>query len=104
MTNEATMTPIHSTQSPRTPGLLGKLLAFVLSAVFFALAFMFSLAALAVVAVVGLLFAGWLWWKTRALRRQVQGATAARYRPGNVIDGEVIRREDSTAGSDKLLP
>ncbi len=36
------------------------------------LAFMFSLVALAVVAVLGLALGGWLWWKTRALRKQIR--------------------------------
>lgn len=88
----------------QTPGLLGKLLAFALSAGLFVLAFMFSLAALAFVAVGGVLLGGWLWWKTRAVRKQMReanagtGATAGHYRDGNIIEGEVIRAtDDSTA-------
>jgi uncharacterized protein HemX len=53
------------------PGPLAKLAAFVLSAAFMVLAFMFSLVALAVVAVLGLALGGWLWWKTRTLRKQM---------------------------------
>jgi uncharacterized protein HemX len=53
------------------PGPLAKLAAFILSAVFMVLAFMFSLVALAVVAVIGLALGGWLWWKTRELRKQM---------------------------------
>ena len=42
--------------------LLGKVLTLVLGAAFLVLAFMFSLVALAVVAVGGTLLWGWLWW------------------------------------------
>ena len=57
------------------------------SAVVLVVAFMFSLVILAAVAAVALVAGTYLWWKTRALRRQM------RERPpgGHVIDGEVIR-------------
>jgi Flp pilus assembly protein TadB len=80
------------------PGPLAKLAAFVLSAAFLVLAFMFSLVALAVVAVVGVLLGGWLWWKTRALRKQMQQMREAQQMGGEqpmrsdqVIEGEFIR-------------
>lgn len=95
----------QSTNSGRpAPRFLGKLLAFVLSVSLFALAFIFSLAALAVVAVVGVIFAGWLWWKTRALRQQVKEATVTGYRGGNIIEGEVVRTTDTPLRSDRQLP
>jgi uncharacterized protein HemX len=63
------------------------------------LAFMFSLAALAVVAVGGALLGGWLWWKTRAVRKQMQDQMQqqAQQRPadGYIIEGEVIRETDT---------
>ena len=86
------------------PGFLGKVLAFALSLGLFALAFIFSLAALAIVAVVGVIFAGWLWWKTRALRQQVKKATVSGFRGGNIIEGEVVRTTDTPLGSDRQLP
>jgi hypothetical protein len=48
---------------------------------------MLSLLIFAAVAAIALLVGGFLWWKTRALRRQM------RERPpgGRVIDGEVMR-------------
>jgi hypothetical protein len=51
--------------------------------------------ALAVLVAVGLLGVGYLWWKTRDLRRQM------RERPpgGRVIEGEVIR---DTASRDEI--
>jgi len=79
-------------------GPLAKVVAFVLSAVFLVLAFMFSLVALAVVAVVGVLLGGWLWWKTRALRKQMKEMREANQmaqdrpiRSDQVIEGEFIR-------------
>ena len=95
-------------QSPRfrqgtPPGPLAKLAAFVLSAAFMVLAFMFSLVALAVVAVLGVALGGWLWWKTRTLRKQMQQMREAQQQMGTrqgteqparsdqVIEGEFIR-------------
>lgn len=89
-------------QTPRfagqPPSLLGKIVAFAFSLGFLAIALMFSLVALAVVASVGLLFAGWFWWKTRALRKQMkaqaQAQAPAEARPGagtTIIEGEFFR-------------
>jgi O-antigen/teichoic acid export membrane protein len=61
--------------------------AFVLSVVFLAIG-------LAVVLTVG----GYLWWKTRELRRQMRTRMQDQSRPwstGDVIEGEVITREQS---------
>ena len=63
------------------------------------LAFMFSLVALAVVAVLGVALGGWLWWKTRAMRKQMQQMREAAQQMGGeqpvrsdqVIEGEFIR-------------
>ncbi len=90
------------------PGPVAKLAAFVLSVAFMVLAFMFSLVALAVVAVAGVMLGGWLWWKTRALRKQMQemrdaqtmGRPQQPARSDQVIEGEFIRE----AGPDQRLP
>lgn len=82
-------------RSPQ-PSLIAKLLAFVLSALFVVLAFMFSLIALAVVAVGGLMLWGWLWWKTRALRKSMQTSTVSDPR---VIEGEFVRDQDAPRDS-----
>jgi len=87
-----------------TRGPLEKLLAFGLSAGLLVLAVMFSLAALVVVAIAGLAFAGWFWWKTRALRRQVKEATVSAYRGGRIIDGEVMRTTDAPLDTGRQLP
>ena len=86
--------------------LLGKVLTLVLGAAFLVLAFMFSLVALAVVAVGGTMLWGWLWWKTRAIRKQMreQGRVfPPQPTEGNIIDGEVIRDTDAPPQSGRLL-
>lgn len=105
--SESTMNQqkFHRFASPAPQGFLGKLLAFVLSAGLFVLAFMFSLAALAIVAVGGVMFAGWLWWKTRAVRKQMREAGIAKGFPeGNIIEGEVVRDAEAPPSSGRLLP
>ena len=73
-------------------GFLGKILTVVASAAVLAVAFMLSLLILAVVAAIALLAGGYLWWRTRALRRRM------RERPpgGRVIDGEVLREVEQS--------
>ena len=79
--------------SMRSPGLLGKAVAFASGAVLLVVAFMLSVLLLAVVVTGGLLAWGYLWWRTRELRKQM------RERPpgGHVIEGEAIR--EGTAGN-----
>ena len=82
-------------------GFLGRLLGILLSIALLVLGAMFSLVALAMVAVVGTLFAGWLWWKTRSLRHEMQkmaemtGAPqqAAHATDSAIIEGEWIRED-----------
>ena len=97
-----------STRLPGQPAsFAGRLLGFVGAVVVAILAFMFSLAALAVVAVGGALLGGWLWWKTRAMRKQVreQMERQANLRPadGYIIEGEVIRRDEQPATGGRRL-
>ena len=72
--------------------------AFVGLALFVA-AFVFASVVLAVVATVGLVLWGWLWWRTRDLRRAAAARREAMAgRPdgaggGTVVEGEVIREE-----------
>jgi len=72
--------------------------AFVGLALFVA-AFVFASVILAVAATVALVLWGWLWWRTRDLRRAVaerQASMAGEARDraaGSVIEGEVIRTE-----------
>lgn len=103
----------HQGQSPRgnpqfppqPPGLVGKILAALLSAAFLVVAFMFSLVALAIVACGGILFGGWLWWKTRQVRKIFnEQATRQAEAGGRVIEGEVIRSETATDSAGRHFP
>jgi UPF0716 family protein affecting phage T7 exclusion len=76
-------------RAPR-PGLLGKILTTVAGAAVLVAGFMLSLLIFAAVAAIALLAGGYLWWKTRALRRQLRERPSG----GRVIDGEVIRDVD----------
>ncbi len=71
----------------RAPGLLGRLVAFAVGAALLIAAFMVSVVVFAIALAGALVIGGYLWWKTRELRRQM------RERPpgGHVIEGEVIR-------------
>ena len=59
-------------------------------------AFVVSLVFLAIGFAVVLTFGGYLWWKTRELRRQMHARMQEQSQPwsaGDVIEGEVITRE-----------
>ncbi len=55
-------------------GPVARVLALLGAALALVLAFTFSLVFLAVVALAGLLVGGYVWWKTRELRRQLRAA------------------------------
>ena len=78
----------------RLTNALGRTLAVVVGAALLVVAFMFSLIVFALLAAAGMLVLGYLWWKTRDLRRHL------RERPpgGHVIEGETI----SQAGPDGI--
>ena len=98
-----------SERQTRPPGLLGKILAFIVGTGVLVLAFMFSLVALAVIAVGGLLLWAWLWWKTRAIRQQMreQGPLNAdlngNHGGGQIIEGEVIRDSEPANKPERLM-
>ncbi len=90
----------------KPPTLLQKVVGAVVMAGVFMLALTFSVAFFAVLLTVGVAVWGWLWWKTRALRKAMRaqmdaqaaarGARAGGYGPdggtrGLIIEGEVIR-------------
>ena len=92
MNSDPQSSPFDQAARPgQPPNPVAKLFALILGAAFLVLAFMFSLVALAVVAVGGLLLWGWLWWKTRALRKRMQAAAADN---PQIIEGEFIRHQD----------
>ena len=72
------------------PGLLGKVVAAIVGAIALVVAFMFSVVALAVVAVIVVIAVGYVWWKTRDLRRRMRENPPG----GRVIDGDVVRERD----------
>lgn len=96
---------------PQQPSLGSRLLGFAVSALLLVFAAMFSLVALAVVAIGGTLFAGWLWWKTRKLRQQMKkmveqaGQAQASTPPAEatVIDGEWVREGQPGDPGQQLL-
>ena len=95
-------------------GFFGKILAFLLSAALLAAGLMFSLVAVAAVAVIGLGLGGWLWWKTRTLRQQMRQMQQERQstvgspssttsgRQVDVIEGECVRETDPGSRASRL--
>jgi len=73
--------------------LLRKALAFAAGAVLLAAGLMFSLLVFAFVAAGALMLWGFLWWKTRELRRQLRAGPPG----GRVIDGAAVRDTDTTS-------
>ena len=72
---------INFNRPPRSPkGILAQLFTVVVGAILLGAAFMFSLVFFAVLAIAGLIFWLYFWWKTRAvraqLRKQMQGKLA----------------------------
>lgn len=95
-------------QQTAQTGPLGRLLAYVGTAVVIGLSLMFSVVVFALVVTVGAIAWGYFWWKTRAIRKQMREQFNARMNGGdaswgqaqtfrrppndaNVIEGEVIR-------------
>jgi hypothetical protein len=70
--------------------LLGRVAAILVGAVALVVAFMFSVVALAIVSVVVLIGVGYVWWKTRGLRRRLRENPPG----GRVIDGDAFRDQN----------
>jgi len=73
------------------PGFLGKVVTIAVGAVLLVAVFTFSLLVFAIVVTGGLLVLGYLWWKTRDLRKQIRQQMRERRPSERVIEGEVIR-------------
>ncbi|MGA7817731.1 hypothetical protein [Caballeronia sp.] len=71
-------------------GWFGRLLAVVLGAIVLAAAAVLSVVLLAALFAVGTIVVGYLWWKTRALRRQARACD-----DGRTVDVEVVHMESS---------
>ena len=72
------------------PGILRKVVSLAAGAILLVLVFTLSLLFFAVLIAGGLLAWGFLWWKTRKLRRELQEQMRQRPSGGRVIEGEVI--------------
>ena len=94
---------LHAALSRPPQTLAGKLATFVAAASVVTLALMFSLVALAVVAVGGTIAGAWLWWKTRDVRKQMREQSGQRPAGGYIIEGEVIRTDEQPVQSGKQL-
>lgn len=82
---------VDGTQGEATPSsLLGRVATILAGAVALVVAFMFSVVALAIVSVVILIGAGYVWWKTRDLRRRLRENPPG----GRVIDGDAFRDQN----------
>ena len=70
---------------------IGKVLGVAVGAVLLAGAFVLSLVLFAVLLSVGLIAGIYLWWKMRALRRQMRAQSGTSSRGVEVIEGEFTR-------------
>ena len=101
----------HASLGGQPQGPLAKVAAFVVGTALLVVGFMFSLVALAVLAVGAVLIGGWLWWKTRAVRRQIEEQLAQQpsFQPdepvfdGRIIEGEAVRETEQAAPGSRLL-
>lgn len=80
--------------------MLRKVVAYIVAASLIILGLMFSVFLIAFLVVVGVTAWGYIWWKTRLLRKQLRNRPTAvfeRYEDekfkGEIIEGEVIREE-----------
>ena len=76
-------------------GFLGRIVATMVTCALVVVGVMFSVAVLALAAVAGAMLLGWMWWKTRQIRRQMRRSDD-RSTPGprgSVIEGEVLKGE-----------
>lgn len=98
-----------SPQPANPPGLLRKTVTLVMTVALAGVALMFSAMLLVVILIVVVFGGAYLWWKTRELRKQMKNfqplhsATAQsdvfadKAFKGEVIEGEVIRVDESRA-------
>ena len=101
----------HASLGGQPQGPLAKIVTFMVGTLLLVVGFMFSLVALAVAAVGVVLGGTWLWWKTRAVRRQIEEQLAQQppFQPdepvfdGHIIEGEAVREPDQSASGGRLL-
>ena len=76
------------------------ILALLAGAILLILGFLFSVVVLAVIAALGLAVGGYLWWKTRTLRRAMREQAP----DGQIIDGEAVVVEEFRVKTKNVLP
>jgi len=86
------MRPLPGTSGSANP--LRKIAGFIATLLVIGLTLMFSVVVFAAILAIGLIGGGYLWWKTRKLRRQMRDfQTRSATMQGNVAEGEIIRGE-----------
>ena len=75
----------------RPPGVLSRILTTVAGVVVIAGALALSLVVFIAVASAAVVVGGYLWWKTRDLRKRMRESPRKHFRGGRIIEGEVIR-------------
>lgn len=108
--------PRQYTLPGKSPGLLARIFAILAAALIAIVSLMFSIVVFAIALAIGAVVWGWLWWKTRELRKQMRqdplfreaARQAAQGTPGqgDVIEGVVIREvpDDSEQGRGPRRP
>jgi UPF0716 family protein affecting phage T7 exclusion len=85
--------------------MLKNILTLITGLVLLILGFMFSLIALAIIAVIGFAVWAYLWWKTRKLRQAMrEQATRGTPSDGQVIEGESVVVEEFHVRTTSGLP
>lgn len=85
-------------------GPLKKLVTLVGGAVLLVLGLMFSVVVLTGIVIVGLMVWGYLWWRTRDIRRVLRQTQAPIDVPGgDVIEGEAVVVEESRVSDRQVL-
>lgn len=81
-------------------GLLGRILATLVTCAMVVIGVMFSLVFVGIAVAVGALYLIWFWWRLRRVRRDMRDASPGSFnqgstdqQPGQVIDGEVLKGE-----------
>jgi len=88
----------------KSPGLLRKLAALIVTVAMVGLVLMFSAVLFAIIIVVGTMAWAYLWWKTRELRKQMRNFPPREVKreenmsDGKVFEGEAIRVVDPQDG------
>jgi hypothetical protein len=78
----------------RAPGIVGKAAAVIGGAILLLSTLALSILFFAVLIVAGVLVGGYLWWKTRELRKQIRTQlSSGETLQGEIIEGEIIEGE-----------